>query len=492
MWVYLPEKQIKMASNTISKGLFWKLSERFGVSGIQFVLQIVLARILSPDHYGVLTLMVIFTNLANIFVQSGFNIALVQNKDVTDEDFSSVFWITLGVAFGIYGILFFTIPFIADFYKMPEIIAPFRVLALILIPGGLNSIQIAKISREFDFRKVFISNVGAVIISGTVGIAVAYGGGGIWALVLQSLTNAVLICVIMWFTVKFRPRFICNISRVKVLFSYGWKLLMSNLLETVYQEIHSLIVGVKYTSSTLGFYDRGKQFPQYIINAVNSAFQAVMLPAMSAKQDSKSEVKAIMRRSVMTSAFVIFPMMAGLAAVAPSVVRLLLTDKWLSCVPYMQIYCITFAVYPVHTCNLQAINAMGRSDLFLCLEIIKKIIGAAALAVAVFCFDSPVAIALTGVITTVISFFVNAYPNKKLIGYSFAEQAKDLMPQIILSGIMCGIIYGFNYLSLPAALILSLQIVSGVAVYVAGSALLRLDSFGYMLEAVKGVIRKRK
>ena len=410
--------------------------------------------------------MIIFTTLANVFIQQGFNTALIQNKDVTEEDYSSVFWVSLAIAIVLYFVLFFTAPMIAAFYKMPDIVVPFRVLALMLIPGAINSIQLAKVSREMDFKKIFTSNIAAIVISGVTGIIIAYMDGGLWALVIQTLLNIAVACSVMFITVKWNPKFVCNLKRVKILFSFGWKLLVSALIDTLYQDLSSLVIGKKYISEMLGFYNRGKQFPQFLINAINGAIQSVLLPAMSQQQESKDQIKTLMRTSMSLSAYIIFPMMAGLAAVAEPLVSLLLTDKWLPCVPYMQIFCFTFAFWPVHTSNLQAINAMGRSDIFLKLEIIKKAYGIIALIIAVFCFDSPISIAMTGVVTALISCFVNAFPNKKLIGYSYFEQMKDIMPAFAMSAIMYATVYLIGEIRLNNILTLAVQIISGVGIYV--------------------------
>lgn len=478
-------------SKSISKGLFWKLIERFGVSGAQFILQIILARLLAPEHYGALSIMIIFTTLANVFIQNGFNTALIQNKDVKEEDYSSVLWVSLGISGILYTAIFFASPLIAKFYGMPEIVLPLRVLAIMLFPGALNSVQLAKVSREMDFRKVFYSNVGAVLISGVAGIVIAILGGGLWALVAQSLINVFAACVVMKFTVKLKIRFLCDFKRVGMLFRFGWKLLVSSLIDTLYQDLRSLVIGKKYDSGTLGYYNRGKQFPQFIINAVNGAVQSVMLPAMSAEQDDKTRVKNMMRKSIMLSSYIIFPMMAGLAAVAAPLVSILLTDKWLPAVPYMQIYCFTLAFYPVHSCNLQAINAMGRSDIFLKLEIIKKSYGIIALIIAVVFFKSPIAIAMTGAITTVISCFVNAFPNKKLIKYSYIEQMKDILPSLIMSFIMCGAVMLVGMIDINKFLLLVLQVIVGTLVYLLLSVIFRPEPFKLILQSVKS-IRKGK
>lgn len=480
-----------MPKSNICKSLFWKLLERFGVSGVQFVLQIILARLLDPEHYGILSIMVIFTTLANVFVQNGFNTALIQNKDVDEDDYSSVFWVSLVIAGVLYAVIFFASPLIGLFYEMPDIVAPMRVLALMLFPGALNSIQLAKVSKEMDFKKVFFSNIGGIIVSGTVGIVIAYMGGGLWALVAQTLLNIVVVCLVMRFTVKLQIKFRVNWHRVETLFSYGWKLLVSSLLDTLYQDLRSLVIGKKFDSSTLGYYNRGKQFPQFIISAVNGAVQSVMLPAMSAEQDNRSRVKQMMRSSLTLSAYIIFPLMVGLAAVASSLVELFLTEKWLPCVPYMQVYCFTFAFYPVHSCNLQAVNAVGRSDLFLKLEIIKKTYGIIALVIAVFYFDSPIAIAMTGFITTWIGCFVNSWPNRKLLGYSIKEQMVDIIPSIVMSILMASCVLLVGMIDIHIFLKLTIQIITGIVVYIIMSAVVKPEPYKMLMNRIS-IIMKRK
>ena len=475
---------------SVSKAFGWKLLERFGVQGIQFVLQIILARLLSPEHYGVLSIMIIFTTLANVFIQTGFSTALIQKKDVTNRDYSSVFWVSLIIAGIAYAILFFTAPLIADFYNMPEIVSPFRYLGIILFPGALNSVQLSKVSREMNFKKVFASNIGAIVVSGLVGIAIAYMGGGIWALVAQSVLNTFIATIVMLVTINWCPTFVLDLKRVKELFSFGWKILVSGLIDTLYQDLRSLVIGKKYDSGTLGYYNRGKQFPQFLMNSINSSVQSVMLPAMSKEQDKKAKVKAMMRTSMSVSAYIIFPMMAGLAAISAPLISFLLTDKWLPAVPYMIIYCFTMAFFPIHSCNLQAVNAMGRSDIFLKLEVVKKMIGIGMLVVAVVYFKSPIAIAMTGVITAFTSSFINAVPNKKLIGYSYLEQVKDLLPSFLLSLVMFGAVYAISLLGLPTIVSLLVQIVAGVVIYVMLSAMFGLKGFKFLVSRIKPIIKK--
>ncbi len=480
-----------MEQNRVFGNLLWKLLERFGVQGVQFVLQIILARILAPEDYGVLSLMIIFTTLANVFIQNGFNTSLIQNKDVTEEDYSSVFWVSLGIAILLYGVFFFAAPFITEFYLMPEMTLPFRVLSLMLIPGALNSVQVAKVSREMNFKKVFYSNIAAIVISGIAGVIIAKKGGGIWALVIQNLLTVTVAAIVMLFTVKWRPQLVLNINRVKALFAYGWKLLASALIDTLYQNLNSMVIGKKYNADMLGYYNRGHQFPNFMISAVNGAVQSVLLPVLSQKQDSRENVKKIMRNSLLISFYIVCPMMSGLAAVAEPMVTLVLTEKWLPCVPYLQIFCLSFAFWPVHTSNLQAINAIGRSDVFLKLEVIKKCYGLLALLIAVFCFDSPIAIAMTSVVVSIIGIFVNAFPNKKLIGYSFCEQMRDIAPLIVMSAVMFLCVYAVGMIEASDIIIVALQITAGIAVYVIMSVVFKPQAYKIISESLKELKRSR-
>ena len=424
-----------------------------------------------------------------MLVQSGFNTALIQNKDVVEDDYSSVFWVSLAIAGILYGAIFLCAPFIAEFYNMPDIVVPLRALALTLFPGALSSVQLAKVSRDLDFKKVFLSNVIGIFIAGVVSISVAILGGGLWALVIQNLLNVSAACIVMLFTVKWYPRLICNLNRVAELFQFGWKLLVASLLDTLTTNLNSLVIGKKYDSGTLGYYNRGNQFPQFLLNAVNGAMSSVLLPAMSANQDEKTEVKAMTKNAMVISSYVIFPMMAGLATVATPLIRLLLTDKWLPAVPYMQINCFCYAFYTVYVCNLQAMNAVGRSDWYLRLEIIKKIYGIGLLIVAVAFFDTPLAIAWMGAITVGLDWYVNCFPNKKLINYSYWEQIRDLLPLMLLTALMTLSVLlvglGCTMASWSDIVTMTLQIITGIVVYVLLSVVFKPYPYRVALQMLK-------
>lgn len=479
-----------MNEESISKAFGWKLLERFGTQIAQFVLQLVLARLLDPEHYGALSIMIIFTTLATVFIQNGFNTALVQKKEVDDRDFSSVFWISTGIAAIVYMILFLTAPFIAEFYEMPEIIKPFRVIGLVLFPGAFNSIQLAIVRRKMDFKKVFLSNVAGILVSGALGITIAYMGGGLWALVAQNITNVAVTCIVMLFTVRWVPKLIIDFKRTKSLLSFGWKFIASGLINSLYDNLRSLVVGKKYDTSTLGYYNRGKHFPETLVSAISGTVQTVLLPAMAKKQDDIEQIKKFTRTSMVVSSYVLLPMMAGLAAISTPLISLVLTDKWLPCVPYLQIYCFIWAFNPIHSCNLQAINAIGRSDIYLKLEVVKKAVGIALIVIAVFCFDTPLAIALTGAITTIISSFVNAFPNKKLIGYAYSEQIKDILPSFLLAAFMGAAVYAINFLGINNIYKLLIQIFLGITIYIVFSMVFKLKGFEFVRKTIKDFAKK--
>jgi teichuronic acid exporter len=481
-------REIKKAQ--VLSSLLWKLMERGGTQGIQFIVQIVLARLLLPEDYGIIALVLVFIAIANVFVQSGLNTSLIQKKEADEIDFSSVFYVSLLIAGLFYIILFLTVPFIAEFYNKQQLIPVLRVLAVTLFFGAFNSIQNAIIARNMQFKKLFFSSTGAILISGIVGIYMACAGYGVWALVGQQIINQLSISLILWFTVKWRPRLIFSHRRVKELFSFGWKLLVSSLIYTIYIDLRSLVIGKMFEAEILGLYNRGQQFPAVLVSNIDGSIQSVMFPVLASQQDSRPRVKDMMRRAIVTSSFVTFPMMVGLAVTAEPLVKLLLTDKWLPCVPFLQIFCASHALMPIHTANLQAINALGRSDIFLKLEIIKIIVGLSVLGITVF--YGVYAIALGAVLSGIISTFINAYPNKKLLGYSYKDQCNDIMPSLLLSLVMGVVVYNFKLLGLSALITLIIQVCGGVILYVGLAWIFKLECFSYLLNTLKDLFAQRQ
>ncbi|MEG0051018.1 MAG: lipopolysaccharide biosynthesis protein [Terrisporobacter sp.] len=474
----------------IIQSLIWKLMERGGVQGIQFIMQIILARLLTPEDYGSIAIIAIFITIANVFVQTGFNTALIQKKETDELDYSSVFYLSVFVALIIYIILFVAAPFIADFYGIDNLTVVIRVISITLFFGAYNSIQNAIVAKHMEFRKLFFSSTGAVFISGMIGIALAYAGFGVWALVAQQLINQITISVILSFILKWHPKLMFSFERIKVLFSYGCKLLVSALIDTFYMNIRSLIIGKMYSPSMLGFYNRGDQFPQLIVSNINGSIQSVMLPALSSQQDNVDKVKNMMRRGIVTSSFIVFPTMVGLAIVAKPLVSILLTDKWLPCVHFLQIFCISYALWPIHTANLQAINAMGRSDIYLKLEIAKKVVGMIILVISLF--YGVYGIAIGTLIAGIISTFINSYPNKKLLNYSYLEQMKDIMPSFIISILMGIITYSVRFLNMGNMFTITIQILVGAISYIVLAKIFKLECYIYLVDTLKGILNKRK
>ena len=361
--------------NKTVSGLIWRFMERCGAQGVNFVVSIILARLLAPELYGTIALITVFTAILEIFVDSGMGNALIQKKDADDVDFSSVFYFNMLMCVVLYGVMFISAPYIAKFYKDSELTPIVRVMSLVLIISGLKNVQQAYVSRTMQFKRFFFATLGGTIVAAVVGIWMAYEGYGVWALVAQNLVNKVIDTTVLWFTVKWRPKLLFSIKRLKGLVSYGWKLLASSLLDTVYNNLRQLIIGKLYSSSDLAFYNRGKQFPNFVITNINTSIDSVLFPAMSSQQDDTERVRSMTRRSIKISSYIMWPLMMGLAFTATSIVSLVLTDKWLPCVPFLRIFCFVYVFFPIHTANLNAIKAMGRSDLFLKLEVIKKVIG---------------------------------------------------------------------------------------------------------------------
>lgn len=477
-----------MNKRSVLSNLIWRFAERCGAQMVSFVVSIVLARILTPADYGTVALMMVFISILGVFIDGGFSSALIQKKDADELDFSSIFYFNIVSCLTIYLALYSAAPYLAAFYDVPEMMPMIRVLGLTLLISGVKSVQIAYISKKMIFKKFFYATLGGTIGAAVVGISMAFAGFGAWAIIEQSLFNNVVDTIILWVTVKWRPKKMFSFHRMKALFSYGWKLLISSLLDVGYGNLRSLIIGKIYSSEDLAFYNKGQSFPSLVITNVNASIDSVLLPAMSAAQDSAETVKKMTRRSIKISTYVMAPFMMGIVACGTPMIRMLLTEKWLPAIPFQSIFCITFMFYPIHTANLNAIKAMGRSDLFLKLEIIKKAVGLVALAISV-----PISVMAMGyslLFASIASQIINSWPNKKLLNYGYLEQLKDILPGILLAIVMGLCIYPIQWLGLSDIVTLCIQIPLGAAIYIVGSIVFKLDSFRYLLNIVKGFLHK--
>ena len=345
--------------------------ERVGAQLVQFIVSIVLARILDPSVYGTVALITVFTTIMQVFVDSGLGNALIQKKNADDIDFSTVFYTNIIFCLFLYGVMWFSAPAIAHFYRQAELVPYVRVLSLTIVVSGVKNIQQAYVSRKMLFKRFFFATLAGTIGAAVLGITMALHGAGVWAIIAQQLFNLTVDTCVLWITVRWRPIRAFSFQRLKGLFSYGWKLLVSSLLDTGYNNLRQLLIGKIYSSSDLAYYNQGDKFPSVIVTNINTSIDSVLLPAMSSEQDHKDQVKNMTRRAIKTSTYIMAPLMIGLAACSKEVVALILTDKWLPCVPYLQIFCFSYMIWPLHTANLNAIKALGRSDMFLKLEIIS-------------------------------------------------------------------------------------------------------------------------
>ncbi len=477
-----------MEKKIVISGFFWRFAERCGAQGVGFIVSICLARLLNPSDYGLIAIVSVFTTILNVFVDSGMAGALIQKKDADDVDFSSVFYFNVIFCFILYIGLFFSAPAISQIYKNEQLIPLVRVMGLTLIISGVKNVQQAYVAKTMQFKRFFFATLGGTIFAAVCGITLAYKGFGVWALIIQSLVNSTIDTIVLWSTVKWRPKRLFSLGRLKGLISFGWKMLASSLLNTVYGNLRQLIIGATYSSQDLAFYNKGKQFPQLVINNINVSIDSVLLPAMSTEQDDRKRLKEMVRRSIKTSVYIMAPMMIGLATCGVPLTRLVLTEKWLPSVFYMQIFCITFIFYPIHTANLNAIKAMGRSDIFLKLEIIKKITGITIIFISMR--FGVKAIALFGIVASILDQIINCWPNKKLLNYGYLEQLKDILPGILMAVFMGICIYPIQWLGLPDIVTLLIQVSLGVVIYTVGSKFCRLESFDYLWATVKPTVIK--
>lgn len=468
--------------------MLWRFLERCGAQGVTFLVTIVLARLLAPEAYGLMALVTVFTAILQVFVDSGLGNALIQKKDADDLDFSSVFFFNLIMCIALYLILFFCAPLIAAFYHNPELTLVIRVLGITLLIAGVKNVQQAYVSRKLQFKKFFFATLGGTIGAAVLGITMAYMGFGIWALVAQSLFNTMIDTIILWLTVRWRPKLQFSFPRLKGLVRYGWKLLLSALLHTFYTNLRTLIIGRLYTPTDLAYYEKGQSFPTLIVSNINASIDSVLLPTMSGVQDNRETVKAITRRAIAISSYLMWPMMVGLAVVAKPLVVLLLTEKWLAAVPFLQITCFALGLEPLQTANLNAIKAVGRSDIFLKLEIVKKTISIMILLLSMH--FGVVAIAVSGLAYSVIATMFNAAPNGKLLGYSYFEQVKDILLPFSLAILMGVAVYPIALIPMPMILTLLAQVVVGVIIYVGLSAILKLEPFCYIFNTIRQFKRK--
>ncbi len=476
-------------------GLIWTYGERITAQLISLLVSVILARLLLPKEYGVVTLVLVFISIANVFVSEGFGNSLIQKKDADHLDFSSMFWFSILISVVLYFIIYFASPFIVSYYEMPLLTSVMRIMALKVPLASVNTIQKAYISRNMEFKKFFFSTLIGTVISAIVGIFLAYHGFGVWALVAQYLTNSMIDTIVLSFTSGWRLRFELSLERLRPLVSFGWRILAVGLMNSLYSNLRNLIIGKKYSDKELAFNNKGEHFPSIIAVNINSSISNVLFPAISSEQSDLERIKSITQRAIKVGTFLLAPVLFGMAAVSNELVKVVLTEKWMPCVPYLQIMCVVYTLQPIQTAGIQAMKALGKSKLYMNLEIVKKIGGLVILVIAVFAFDSVLVIVFSALIAEIYSTIINLLPISKLTGYLVREQLKDAGLPILIACLMYAMVTVVRIALLSTVnntlLMLIIEVIVGGVVYLLASRLFRIDSLSYLKKTILDV-RNRK
>lgn len=427
----------------VAKGAVWTLLEKMSTQIVTFVVGMILARLLTPDDYGTVALTGIFFAVAGVLVNCGFGEALIQKKDADDLDYNSVFYLNIALSLVTYAIMFFAAPWIARFYKTPELVAIVRVSAIVFIFNAVNAIQGAELTKKMLFHLSFRISLITTFTSAICGITMAFMGYGVWALVWSSLIAGFVGVIARWFIIAWRPKPMFSWKRLKPLFAYGWKMAASGLLDAFFRNLNGLVIGRLYSRADLAYVNKGQTLPRLAMNEVNGTLGRVSFPALVQLQGDRTRLRDAMRRMMTCSTFLVMPLMVLVAACAHSELRLLYGPQWTPAAPYMMLACFTYALYPFHTINLRGILALGRSDIFLKLEIVKKvlvlvvIIVASRLGVFTWMAISAFALGPLGVV-------INAWPNRTLLDYPLRMQVRDVLPTILVCVVEGSVVVGIN------------------------------------------------
>ena len=476
--------------NKTVKGVAWSSIDNVTQYGVSFVVSIVLARLLSPDDYGLIGIIAIFTAVCSTFIYAGFGTALIRKKDATDEDYNTVFLVNLVTSLFLYAVIYLCSPLIADFFKREELIVLTRVSALGMIIGALALVQQTILTKRIDFKTQTKITFIASIVSGAVGIVMALIGFGVWALVIQSIVGTSIGCLMKYLLVRWIPKSGFSKSSFNRLFSFGSKLLIAQIISTIYDNIYSLFIGKRFSTRTLGFYTRGNQFNNLVSVNISDIMNRVSFPVLSRVQDDNTRLLEIYSKYIKMSVFIMFPMVLGLCGVAKPLITFLLTEKWLPCVPLLQILCFAFLFNGVTKINLNLLYVKGRSDLVLRLEIIKKCIGFTILVITVF-FDIKI-VCFGQVIYSWVALFLNTFYTKRILGFGFYEQIKSIIPYLSLSLIVLAESLAISSFVEPSWLSLIISLVVCSATYLGLSKYFSLYAFGEVFSTAKNYLIRMK
>ena len=465
------------------KGIVWSTLERFSVAGVNFIFGLILARLLMPTDYGAIAMLSIFMAIAQTFIDSGFSNALIRKPDRTETDNATAFYFNIGVGLAAYFSLYLAAPYIAQFYKTSILIPLTRIMGLNLLLNSLCVVQQALLTARIDFKTQAKISLNAAVVSGLVGIGFAYAGYGVWALAIQSVLASVIRTILLWILAKWRPKAKFSKQSFRNLFGYGSKLLASGLLDTIYNNLYTIVIGKRFSVATLGVYSRADQWANFLAINVTGILQRVTFPILSSIQNEDERLRVNYRKFLRVSGFVIFPLMMGLAAIADPLTRFILTDKWADSIPLLRILCFALMFYPIHAINLNLLQVKGRSDLFLRLEIYKKILG-----VATLCVTIPMgitAMCVGRVFTSWVALAMNTHYTGKLIHLGFFQQLKDYIPTLLNSFSMGVIVYGVTLIVPGSGLQLLTGVIIGASYYILSNYLLKTMEWKELILIVK-------
>lgn len=472
-------------------GAFWSFIERFGLLGVQFIISVILARILSPAEFGLVAMITIFTLLAQTVVVSGFGQALIQKKDCTPEDESTAFWFNLLAGAFMTSILFLTAPWIARFYQQPQLTAITRLASLSLLINSFSVVQNALMQKELLFKQRTIASIAGITISGITSIIMALQGFGVWALVLQVLLNNLIRTCMLWVVHPWRPLFCFSKTSFEALFRFGSNMLLSGLLNTIYDNIYLLLIGRLYSATDLGFYQRAKEFIVASSHSLTLVLSQVNFPLLSKLQNDPIQLRKTFSKVLRNGLFIIIPIMVGLGICAPNIIRVLLGEKWMPSVPYLQLLCVVGGLFPVHLLNLNVLMALGRSDLFFRLEVIKKILVTGGIFIAYR--YGIMALLAAQVASSALALLINSYYTKKLAGYGLFRQLSDNRKMLLSSLVMGLLVYGLgNWIDGKSILKLFIQIPAGAAAFLVSSRILNDPTLSDWTELLTGKLKTKK
>ena len=466
-----------LKQQTVS-GLFWVFCQKGVGQFVSFAISVVLARLLMPEEFGVVALAGMFTVLLGIFVGCGMGTALIQKKDVDDLDYNTLFWAQTAFATIIYIIIFILAPWFALLFQTPQLTSVIRVSAILMPIGSLGGLQSVIVTRRMDFKVYFYRTLIASILSGIIGIILAYCGWGVWALVTQHLASSIISMITVFAQVRWLPRFVFSMERFKALFGVGIKYMTSSLIGTAFYQLRGYMIGLKYTATDLAYYNRGEGVPNLFVRNIDSTLNGVLFPVFAKLQDDRLAVKQAVRRSIKTSSYLIFPMVLGLAAIADHLVIILYTEKWSACIPFMQVFCISECFTILNTANMQVLRGIGEVNTLLKLEMYKKPVMVTILAITMFI--SPLAIAIGMCIYGIYTMVINAFPNRRFIYYHLNEQLWDISENAILAIIMAICVYLVGRINMNIYVLTAIQVIVGVLIYLGVSQYLHLDSWQYV------------